>query len=282
MAKKRKKNTRRKKKPNKKIPYRGLIFLLFMGLLAYSLFKNRYRILSYYDLYFTPFTQKYQNNSEFEKAKINRVVSIHGDKVFGIDISHYQRRKDFNWEQLRINTHEIPIDFVVMRATMGTNGQDKNFKYFWKKTKENGYIRGAYHFYRPNEDPEKQANNFVNTIKLEKGDLLPILDIEQLPRNKNHKKLVNNIKIFLRLVERKYGVKPIVYTYHHFYLNYLVNEIDDYPLWLANYNNIAEPSMDWHFWQFTEKGIIDGINTKVDLNVFNGDIDDIEKWMMMK
>lgn len=280
MAKKQKKTAKTKRKTFKKIPYRAIIALTFVGLLAFSLYKKRNVIRSYYDLFFTPFTQKYQNNSEFEKAKIEQVVNHHQDKVFGIDISHYQRRRDFNWELMKINTHNIPIDFVVMRATMGSHSKDRNFKHFWKKAKENGYIRGAYHYYRPNEDPIKQANNFVNTINLEKGDLRPILDVEKLPRDKNAKKLVNDIKIFLRLVERKYGVKPILYTYHHFYLNYLVDDLDSYPLWLANYNNINEPTMDWHFWQFTEKGIIDGINTKVDLNVFNGDIDELEKWMI--
>ena len=80
-------------------------------------------------------------------------------------------------------------------------------------------------------------------------------------------------------MEEKYGRKPIIYTYYHYYKDYLRGEFDDYPLWLANYNDVLEPSVQdpWKMWQFTEKGIVDGINTKVDLNVYNGSFSSFKK-----
>ena len=73
-------------------------------------------------------------------------------------------------------------------------------------------------------------------------------------------------------MEDTYGEKPIIYTYYHYYKDYLRGEFDDYPLWLANYNDVLVPSEEdsWKMWQFTEKGIVKGINVKVDLNIYNG------------
>lgn len=276
MAKKRRKKS--KKKTN--FPLWGLIFLFLLIMFGGVAYIYRHQLAYYYAIYFQPFRQQKLSNSAFENYRINKIISRHDDKIFGIDISHYQRRKDFKWDSLSIKNHDIPLDFIVMRATMGRNGKDRNFKHFWKKSQQNHYLRGAYHYYRPDENPEQQANNFVNTVRLEKGDLRPILDIEQLPIDQNHEKLVKNIKIWLRLVERKYGVKPIIYTYYHFHKDYLKNEFKTYPIWFANYNDVPQPhpNNQWDFWQFTDKGIINGINTKVDLDVFNGTLEDLKKW----
>ena len=57
-------------------------------------------------------------------------------------------------------------------------------------SKKQGFIRGYYHYYDPNENSTKQAHNFIETVKLEVGDLPPILDIDTLSRfgNDNLKK----------------------------------------------------------------------------------------------
>jgi LysM repeat protein len=61
----------------------------------------------------------------------------------------------------------------------------------------------------------------------------------------------------------------------------------DYPLWLAQYpNNYVEDSKpylprgwyNWKFWQYSEKGKVNGINANVDLNVFNGSLEDLYKF----
>jgi len=140
-----------------------------------------------------------------------------------------------------------------------------------KKTRK---IRGAYHFYRADEDPVMQANNFLENVKLESGDLPPVLDIEKIPSRKSKEQLIKDLKIWCKIVEETYDEKPIIYTYYHYYKDYLKGEFDDYPLWLANYNDVPQPSPndDWDFWQFTENGIVYGINTKVDVDIYNGSL----------
>lgn len=246
--------------------------ILFFVLLFTGLFL-RQRIAFYIAMYFNKFEHKKLHNSEEETKRINKIVGIYADKTFGIDISHYQRREDIKWDSLSIANRSIPIKFVVLRATMGKRSADKNYEEFWSKAKENKLIRGAYHFYRADEDPVVQANNYLNAVKLESGDLRPILDIEKIPRRKSHEEFINDLKVWLKIVEEAYGEKPIIYTYYYYYRDYLKDDFgSDYPIWLANYNDVETPSPedDWNFWQFTENGIVYGINTKVDVDIYNG------------
>ena len=277
MAKKKttKKKTTRKihKKRRKNFILRRKILLLVLAVaLIGTGFYLKEKIAFYYAMYFNKFEHKKLKNSEREAARIDRIVGDYADKTFGFDISHYQEAKDIKWDSLSIGNRTVPLKFVVLRATMGNRSKDKNFDEFWELSKKHNLIRGAYHFYRADEDPVTQANNFLESVKLEEGDLVPVLDIERIPRKKSNEQLIEDLKIWLKIVEEKYGEKPVIYTFYHYYKDNLRGEFDDYPLWLANYNDVPQPSPDddWKIWQFTENGIVYGINTKVDLNVFNG------------
>lgn len=270
MAGKRKNRKSRKKKKNR------FLLKMILGLLLVSIFSififNRKKISLYYSLFFETRQYKTLKNTPFETLRMNKIIGRYADKTFGIDISHYQNKKDIFWDSLYIAEGLIPLEFVVMRATMGNNAKDKNFDFFWKKAKEHELIRGAYHFYRPDENPVSQANSYLKSVNLSKGDLRPVLDIEKLPSKKSKDRYFKDIQIWLDIVERRYGKKPIIYTYYHFYKDHLRGRFDDYPLWLANYNDVASPSPSdyWKIWQFTENGISSGSNTKIDLNIYNG------------
>lgn len=250
-----------------------LLGILIIALLGTGLYLKQ-SISYYYALYFNKFTHKKLHNNEKETIRIQKILSNNLDKTYGFDISHYQNREDIKWDSLSIGNKTIPLEFVIMRATMGNRNADKHFDEFWHQAQKNKLIRGAYHFYRADEDPVIQANNFLKNVKLESGDLPPILDIEKIPRRKSNKKLIEDLKIWCKIIEETYGEKPIIYTYYHYYKDFLKGEFDDYPLWLANYNDVPTPSPDdqWDFWQFSEKGIVYGINTKVDLNMYNGGV----------
>ncbi|RKT01154.1 glycoside hydrolase family 25 protein [Chryseobacterium defluvii] len=248
-----------------------VLIILILALIGTGLYLKQ-SISYYYALYFNKFTHKKLHNSEKETLRIQKILSSNLDKTYGFDISHYQNREDIKWDSLSIGNKTIPLEFVVMRATMGNRSADKHFDDFWELAKKHELIRGAYHFYRADEDPVIQANNFLENVKLESGDLPPILDIEKIPKRKTNKKLIEDLKVWCKIVEEAYGEKPIIYTYYHYYKDFLKGEFDGYPLWLANYNDVPIPSPDdqWDFWQFTENGIVHGINTKVDLDIYNG------------
>jgi len=202
-----------------------------------------------------------------------------GYEIHGIDVSHYQ--DDINWNEVRTRN----IYFVFVKASEGFNMRDKRFKTNWQSIKEAGLLRGAYHFLNLGMDGEKQANNFIKTVELENGDLPPVLDIEYARNMPDQKTLRKNARDWLDVVERYYGVKPIIYTSRSFYTDYLSGYFDDYPLWLAHYTSTKPDSVagrNWHFWQYSENGIVHGIDEEVDLNVFNGNLEELKKLCITK
>lgn len=191
--------------------------------------------------------------------------------LHGIDVSRYQQM--INWDAVKaMNVQETRIHFAFIKATEGNDNTDNCFKRNWRKAKDAEVIRGAYHFFIATKDGTLQARNFIKNVKLESGDLPPVLDVEQT-YGVSRTLLQQRIKAFLYAAELAYGVKPVIYTNADFYESYLKDEFDDYPLWVAHYLQPQEPriSRNWHFWQHSESGHVNGINGKVDFNVFNGD-----------
>ena len=157
------------------------------------------------------------------------------DQTFGIDLSHYQA--NVNWDAVAESDH--PIKFVFLRATMGVDGRDERFEDNWEESREHGFIRGAYHYYRPAEDAEAQFLNFVDVVDLEEGDLYPVLDIEETGR-RGTDVLRDELRRWLELVEAHYGVTPIIYSGYNFYYTHLDGYFDEYPLWVAHYSDIPD------------------------------------------
>jgi putative glycosylhydrolase len=197
--------------------------------------------------------------------------------VHGIDISHYQG--DIDWlELMQSRLTDYPIEFVFMKATEGGDHGDDTFARNFSEAGKHGFIRGAYHFFSPKTDPLKQADFFIRTVKLAPGDLPPVLDVE-VTGKKTKKELQQNIKRWLDRVEAHYGVKPILYTSYKFKTRYLDDSIfNTYPYWIAHYYvDSVKYEGKWHFWQHSDVGTVPGIDEDVDLNVFNGSLEELKR-----
>ncbi len=201
-------------------------------------------------------------------------------EIHGIDVSWYQNYID--WPSVRaMEVKDVKIGFAFIKATEGLSNVDKQFRRNWKQAREAGISRGAYHFFLANKSGKIQAKNFIANVQLEPGDLPPVLDIEQL-YGTNPQKMRKEVQDWLTVVEEHYKVKPIIYTYVTFYSNYLDDEFDNYPLWAAHYLEKDKPRINrpWLFWQHNERGRVNGIVTRVDFNVFNGDSTDFENLLI--
>jgi lysozyme len=204
-----------------------------------------------------------------------QVLENKGTKVVGIDLSEYQGEVD--WPAVNMIEEKFPIQFVFVRATVGNDRVDKAFGENWLGAKDKKMIRGAYHYYRPNENSLEQAALYIKTVRLHKGDLPPVLDIEKLPENQSVARLKIGLRRWLEAVESHYKVKPIIYTGEKYYDDFLKEEFSDYLFWIANYNFYREKMKeDWLFWQFTEKGSVPGIIGNVDVNIYNGDLQQLQ------
>jgi len=200
------------------------------------------------------------------------VISAENGYVFGIDVSHYSG--SINWNKVRQSRH--PIKFIFIRATMGSSGRDRQFLKNWQQAASSGYIKGAYHYYRPGEDPALQFRNFARNVKLLTGDFRPVLDIERAG-NIKPEVLRAGVKEWLNLAENKYGVRPIVYTGLSFYKKYFEGHLNGYPLWIAAYDGEHRlGNVKWTMHQFTDKLSVAGIDEYVDGNRFSGSLQDLD------
>ncbi len=202
-----------------------------------------------------------------------------GYTVHGIDVSKHQGNID--WKRVSsMKINGIQVSFVFIKATEGITRQDNKFETNWKQSAKNGLLRGAYHFYYPSRDADKQADNFIKMVKLKKGDLPPVIDIE-LSNGRSSDKIREGLKVFIDRIEKQYKIKPIIYTNINFYNAHLKGYFKDYPLWIAGYfdhdrfyNEFITP---WIFWQHSERGKVDGIRGNVDFNVYNGSIEKLKR-----
>ena len=218
----------------------------------------------------------------FERAEAKRISDVrnfhvlenHKGKAIGLDVSEYQGEID--WTLVKNVEENYPLEFVLIRATAGNDREDIQFRKNWLAAKNRKMIRGAYHYYRPNENSLKQAWIFIQTVQLQRGDLPPVLDIEKLPKEQSVDSLKKGLKRWLKAIEAHYKVKPIIYTGEKYYDDFLKEEFSDYLFWIANYNFYRQKiGEDWLFWQFTEKASVLGIKGNVDVNIFNGDVEQL-------
>ena len=200
--------------------------------------------------------------------------------MHGIDVSHYQANID--WVAVKaMQVKGIKIGFAFVKATEGLDDIDDNFRRNWFNARQAGMPRGAYHFFNAGKSGKAQAQNFISIVSLQKGDMPPVLDVEQ-SNGASVENIQQRVKDWIDLVESYYKVKPVIYTNIDFYENFLTDRFDDYPLWIAHYLAKDKPRIkrNWIFWQYNEKGNVNGIDAYVDFNVFNGDSADFNKLLI--
>jgi len=200
-----------------------------------------------------------------------------GYEIHGIDISHYQG--DIDWNKLRHSIIEgCPLRFVIIKSTEGSTRVDEKFEENFYQAREHGFIRGAYHFWSNKSKAREQAYFFLKYAKLEKGDLPPVLDIEHYPQDVKLEDFQRDVLTWLHIVEDKFHVKPIIYTYFKFKEKYLSAPVfDDYPYWIAHYYvDKVEYKGEWKFWQHTDAGRLPGIKGYVDFDIYNGSYYDLK------
>lgn len=184
----------------------------------------------------------------------------------GIDVSSYQ--KDIDWSA---TAQDRNIKFVYVKATEGATYRSRHYQFNIENARKHGILVGAYHFLRPNVPVEKQFRNFTTVVKKEDQDLIPLIDVE-VRGNMPVAALVDTVLQFARMLELHYGCKPMIYTGSAFYNSFLSGRVSGYPLFIARYSKV-EPRLTggakWVLWQFSEKGVIAGIDHAVDLCRFN-------------
>ncbi|KAA9332987.1 glycoside hydrolase family 25 protein [Hymenobacter busanensis] len=249
------------RRPPRRSSWRAVLLVgLLLGLLISSLGYWHYRrqINRYARRAWATFTANSLTGHE-------KTPLLDGYTVHGIDVSYYQGKID--WPL--VARHNVRFAFI--KASEGVSMRDPRFARNWREARAAGLYCGAYHYFQPNYDGTEQANLFVKTVPLQPGDLPPVLDVEA-PEFHDVAVMRRHIGTWLRLVERHYGVRPILYSNYSFYQRYLAGHFDKYPLWLAHYEveKPALPRKRWIIWQHSDEAYVPGIRGTVDFNVYQG------------
>lgn len=189
--------------------------------------------------------------------------------IRGIDVSSFQ--KEIDWETLKTQD----IRFVFIKATEGGDFKDSAFSENWKKSRQAGFTRGAYHFFTFCRAGREQAQNFIETVPVEPESLPPAIDLEfggNCSARPEREVLLKELNDFIAEIVRVYQKQPILYIKYDSYEAYIKGEFESSHLWIQDrffYPKLPE-ERKWTFWQYSSRGSVLGIQTYVDLNVFNG------------
>lgn len=212
------------------------------------------------------------------EAELAATVCGKGPTVKGIDVSYYQGTID--WAAAKTDG----VRYAFVRVSDGTTFEDPKFAANWQGTKAQGIVRGAYQYFRPNQDAIAQADMMLDAIggDIAPGDLPPVIDVET-DGGLTPAQVTAKVKTWVSRVKAATGRDPIIYTGFYFWRDQVgAPDITSSSLWHAQYTsascpNIAPPWQDWAFWQFTSSGAVDGISGNVDVNRFNGTLTDLMK-----
>ena len=202
--------------------------------------------------------------------------------IKGIDVSKYQGPVD--WSAVRA----AGTSFAYIKSTEGGDRIDDRFAENWAAAKEAGIPRGAYHFYYFCRTGAEQAAWFIRNVPNDPDALPPVLDMEwnhlspTCQRRPPAAEVQRETSNFLRIVEKHYGKKPIIYTSIDFFDDNNLSTFRGYPYWLrsvAGHPRSRYGSHPFTFWQYTGTGVIPGIKGNADINVFNGDTGAWTKWL---
>ncbi|EPX3439306.1 GH25 family lysozyme [Escherichia coli] len=163
--------------------------------------------------------------------------------IHGIDVSRWQERID--WQRVaKMRDNGIRLQFAFIKATEGEKLVDPYFSRNWQLSRENGLLRGAYHYFSPSVAAPVQARLFLQTVDFSQGDFPAVLDVEE---------------------RGKLSAKEL-------------RKLNEYPWWVAHYyqRRPDNDGMAWRFWQYSDRGQVDGINGPVDFNVFNGTVEELQ------
>ena len=191
-----------------------------------------------------------------------------GNAYIGIDVSKYQG--NINFQKVK----DAGCHFVILRAAIYNNGKfgiDSKFEQYYKDAKAAGLLIGVYYYSVDNTEElmKQHCAELAEALKGKQIDLPVAYDFEKWKGFQNLKMNssdLNNMFYLFCSEMQKYGYEPMIYANPYFLRNWF--KPGGYKIWLADWKTSPSYEGTIHFWQFSAKGRIDGINADVDVDVF--------------
>ena len=215
---------------------------------------------------------------------------------FGIDLSGHNEggtKRQINFDKVA----KDGVDFVNVKLTEDNGYVNEEAKRQVHEAARVGILCGPYHFpnlstgYDPKNGPAKDAEGeFEHFIKIKYRaasagywTLRSWLDVENGVNAAKTKSEDNyNARWYLRWLQmaskdaaRRAGVYSALWAENSYFENAdheLLEQLGEYPLWVASYNVGVQPARmpdtwsSYNIWQFNNECMIDGVDGKVDGN----------------
>jgi lysozyme len=226
--------------------------------MAFLLMKTRVLIFLFFLL---PFLSKAQEVHASKKKYPAR----------GFDVSAHSGT--IQWEKASKGFH-----FAFIKATEGSWYKDSQFRRNWEKGRKTHLRMGAYHFFKFHISGIKQAENFIENVRLTKKDFPPVVDVEEwgnyYAKTLPTKSIKRELRSMINRLKKHYGRNPIIYSNISTYNRIIKGDFKANPIWIVAFN--SQPRLSdgrkWFFWQHSHVARIPGIPHLADLNVFNGSV----------
>lgn len=190
----------------------------------------------------------------------------------GIDVSAWQRG---------INLAEVPADFVIVKATQGTDYISSALEEQYYSASSAARLMGVYH-YATGCGVEAEADHFLTVVGGHIGDAILCLDWEAYDNSMwATSGEVAYINAWMDYVKAQTGVQPVLYIQRTAMSR--VSAVNA-PLWIAQYADMAttgyqdnpwnESTYDCLIRQYSSRGRLSGFDGNLDLNKFYGTKED--------
>lgn len=190
----------------------------------------------------------------------------------GIDVSEWQGTINYN------QVAKAEIEIVYIKSSEGTTYIDPYFETNYQKAKENNLKVGVYHYLiaRTIQEAEEEATFFSSVISEKQIDCKLALDFESFG-NLTIQEINEIAEAFLQKAQQLTEKEMIIYSNTNDARNIFSQELaNKYPLWVAEYGvETPQNNGKWNHWegfQYTDRGIIDGIKGYVDRDKFTKEI----------
>ena len=195
--------------------------------------------------------------------------------AIGIDISKYQGEID--WEKVRADG----IEFVFIRIGYRGDGEagklmaDEMFDANIRDAQAQGLDVGVYLFSQAinEEEAVEEAHFVIDHLQGYELQLPVVYDPETIRNDKARsddvtgEQFTKNTIAFCEAVKEA-GYQPMVYSnmvWEAF--QFQMEELTEYPFWYADYEDLPQTPYRYEYWQYSEKGQVDGISGTVDMNL---------------
>ncbi len=193
----------------------------------------------------------------------------------GIDVSEYQ--DEIDWKKVKA----AGVDFAMIRLGYSgyVAGEIVTDEYFEKNIKgatEAGIDVGVYFFSQAVTVDEaiEEANFVLDNIENVEVEMPIAFDMEYVTETEDRIYALNMYEkteiadAFCSIIENN-GYRPVIYGNPSWiYKSLNLSLIPHREIWLAHYTNRTDFPYEYCMWQYSSSGVVDGIDTQCDLNIY--------------